>query len=52
MDAEPRRMTMKSTDRPASRTGLAQASKATRGAGGHMFEAGGLWDKSGIGRGR
>ena len=43
---------MKSTDRPAFRTGLGKASKATKGAGGHMFEAGGLWDKSGISRGR
>jgi hypothetical protein len=31
---------------------LGKASRATRGAGGHMLEAGGLWTKTGITRGR
>lgn len=43
---------MKTTDRGPSTTELGKASKATRGAGGHMLEAGGLWTKAGIDRGR
>ena len=43
---------MKTIDRTPTTTGLGRASKATRGAGGHMLEAGGLWTKAGIGRGR
>lgn len=31
---------------------LGEASRVTRGAGGHMLEAGGLWTKTGITRGR
>jgi hypothetical protein len=45
-------MIMKTSDRPVSRTRLGRASQLTRGAGGQMFEAGGLWTKSGIDRGR
>ena len=43
---------MKRTNRPVSRTELGRASLATQGAGGHMLEAGGLWTKAGIHRGR
>jgi hypothetical protein len=43
---------MKAIDQRPSTSLLGKASQATRGAGGHMLEAGGLWTKAGIGRGR
>jgi len=43
---------MNTTDPRPSTTKLGKASQATKGAGGHMLEAGGLWTKAGIHRGR
>jgi len=43
---------MKAIDQRPSTTQLGKASLATKGAGGHMLEAGGLWTKAGIHRGR